>query len=337
MDLSIFLTPEAWISLITLIFLEFVLGIDNIVFIAITTDRLPAHQQSLGRKLGLAGAMVMRVLFLCFASWLVSMTQPLFTIDAIQIGGHPLAMSVRDVVMFAGGLYLLYKGISELVSLMSLEEEKAKEAGVEDRHARMIGLPQAVLTIMVMDIVFSIDSVITAVGMANHLIVMILAVMIAVIAMMVFIDWVSDFINRHTEFKILALIFIAAIGVLLVLDGLHITTGIELLDMHLEKLMVYFAMVFAIVIEIIQMRYNAKYRAWVDQLHERQLEQAAEQVAMGNPMPSVEERQQELTREVLQEMGRQQAAAQPAGKLGAPDAAQHADAPGSGTTGRSDD
>ena len=122
--------------------------------------------------------MVMRVLFLCFASWLVSMTQPLFTIDAIQIGGHPLAMSVRDVVMFAGGLYLLYKGISELVSLMSLEEEKAKEAGVEDRHARTIGLPRAVLTIMVMDIVFSIDSVITAVGMANHLIVMILAVTI---------------------------------------------------------------------------------------------------------------------------------------------------------------
>ena len=304
LDFSIFLTPEAWISLITLIFLEFVLGIDNIVFIAITTDRLPAKQQSLGRKLGLAGAMAMRILFLCFASWLVSMTQPLFTIDAIQIEGRPFGMSIRDMVMFAGGIYLVYKGISELVGMMSLEEEKAKAAGVEDRHTRMIGLPQAVLTIMIMDIVFSIDSVITAVGMANHLLVMILAVMIAVIAMMVFIDWISDFINKHAEFKILALIFITAIGVLLTLDGLHIGSGIELLDMSLEKLMVYFAMIFAIVIEIVQMRYNAKYQAWVSEVHQQQLEEAAEKVASGEPMPTPEQRQQELTREVLREMGR---------------------------------
>ena len=119
-------------------------------------------------------------------------------------------------------------------------------------------------TIMVMDIVFSIDSVITAVGLAEHLIVMIAAVIIAVVIMMVFIDPISDFINKHAEMKILALVFIAAIGVLLVLDSLGITTGIEVLDMHLEKVMVYFAMVFAIVLELIQMRFNSnleRYRA----------------------------------------------------------------------------
>lgn len=299
MDLSIFATPEAWISLITLIFLEFVLGIDNIVFIAITSDRLPVHQQSLGRKLGLAGAMFMRVLFLCFASWLVSMTAPVFT---LPIPNHPIPMSVRDLVMFLGGVYLIYKGLEELVGMMTLEEEKAKAVGVKDRHSRTIGLPQAVGIIMVMDIVFSIDSVITAVGLANHLIVMVLAVIIAVIAMMVFIDVISDFINAHAEFKILALVFIAAIGVLLTLDGLHITTGVELLEMHLEKLMVYFAMIFAIAIEVVQMRYNAKYHAWLDEVHQVELEKAAEAVAMGEPMPTAEQRREDLTREVMEEM-----------------------------------
>jgi predicted tellurium resistance membrane protein TerC len=299
LDFSIFATPEAWISLLTLIFLEFILGIDNIFFIAITTDRLPANQQSLGRKLGLAGAMLMRILFLCFASWLVSMTTPVLT---IPIPGHPLPMSVRDLVMFAGGTYLIYKGLEELHGMMTLEEEKAKAAGVKDRHTRTIGLAQAVAIIMVMDIVFSIDSVITAVGLANHLLVMILAVIIAVVAMMVFIDVVSDFINSHAEFKILALVFIAAIGVLLVLDGLHITTGIELLDMHLEKLLVYFAMVFAIIIEIVQMRYNRKYHEWLDAVHQTELEKAAEAVAMGEPMPTPEQRQEDLTREVMREM-----------------------------------
>lgn len=306
MDLSIFTTPEAWISLITLLFLEFVLGIDNIVFIAITTDRLPAEKQSLGRKLGLAGALLMRILFLCFANWLVHMTDPLIT---IPIPGHPIPMSIRDVVMFAGGIYLVYKGLEELHGMMSLEEEKAKAAGVEDHHTRMIGLPQAVLTIMVMDIVFSIDSVITAVGLANHLIVMILAVIIAILIMMAFIDPISDFINRHAEFKILALVFIAAIGVLLLLDGLHVSTGIEMLDMPLEKLMVYFAMVFAIVIEIVQMRYNKKYHEWLDEVHEQQIRQTATAVASGEPMPSPEQRSDELTREVLTEMGRKQGAA----------------------------
>ena len=279
LDLSIFLTAEAWISLLTLIFLEIVLGVDNIVFIAITTDRLPEHQQKLGRKLGLAGAMVMRCVFLCFAAWLVSMTVPLFTVDAIQIGGHPLEITVRGLVLFIGGAYLIYKGIEELRSVMSLSAEKAEAAGAEHKHSHMISLPAAVGTIMVMDIVFSIDSVITAVGLANHLIIMIIAVIMAVIIMMVFIDVIADFINSHVEMKILALFFISAIGVLLMLDGVGINTGIEVLDMHMEKLMVYFGMVFCLAIELFQMSYNERHRAFVEANHVEQLKR----VVMGYP------------------------------------------------------
>ena len=260
-DLSIFTTPEAWISLITLLFLEIVLGVDNLVFIAITTDRLPAEKQHLGRKIGLLGALFMRILFLCFASFLVHMTTPLFTIPFIEIHGEPMGFSVRDLVLLAGGIYLIYKGIDEIRSVLNLTEEK--EQHEPEVHRSAITLPQAVITIMIMDLVFSIDSVITAVGLAQHLIIMILAVIIAVVLMMVFIDAISNFINQHTEIKILALVFIVMIGILLTLDGLGINSGIEILDMHLEKLMVYFAMVFSIILEPIQMKYKKNYQMWV--------------------------------------------------------------------------
>ena len=260
-DLSIFTTPEAWISLITLLFLEIVLGVDNLVFIAITTDRLPAEKQHLGRKIGLLGALFMRILFLCFASFLVHMTTPVFTISFIEIHGEPMGFSVRDLVLLAGGIYLIYKGIDEIRSVLNLTEEK--EQHEHEVHRSAITLPQAVITIMIMDLVFSIDSVITAVGLAQHLIIMILAVIIAVVLMMVFIDAISNFINQHTEIKILALVFIVMIGILLTLDGLGINSGIEILDMHLEKLMVYFAMVFSIILELIQMKYKKNYQMWV--------------------------------------------------------------------------
>ncbi len=258
MDLSIFATPEAWISLVTLIFLEIVLGVDNLVFISITTNRLPEEKQHIGRKLGLAGALVMRIIFLCFASYLVHMTTPLFTID---LGPYSHGFSVRDLVLLVGGGYLIYKGIAELADMLKLTEVKAAHSE-EHKALHMITLPQAVGTIMVMDLVFSIDSVITAVGMADHLIIMIIAVMLAVILMMIFIDPISNFINGHPEMKMLALTFIVAIGALLVIDSAGFHTGIELLHMPLEKLMVYFAMVFSIVLEVIQMRYNANFMAW---------------------------------------------------------------------------
>lgn len=260
-DLSIFTTAEAWISLITLLFLEIILGVDNIVFISITSARLAPEKQHLGRRLGLAGAMVMRILFLSLASYLVHMVEPLFTID---LGFWSRDVSVRDLILFLGGIYLIYKGTSELKSTISLEDVK-HEAQTGQVGGKRIGLFQAVATIMVMDIVFSIDSVITAVGLAEHLIIMILAVVIAIALMMVFIDTISDFINRNVEMKILALTFIAVIGILLVLDSLGINSGIELMDMHLEKLMVYFAMLFAVIMELFQLRYKRNYEKWRDE------------------------------------------------------------------------
>ena len=258
MDLSIFASPEAWISLVSLIFLEIVLGVDNLVFISITTNRLPEDKQHIGRKLGLAGALVMRIVFLCFASFLVHMTEPLFTVD---LGPYTHGFSVRDLVLLIGGGYLIYKGIAELRDTLKLTEVKAEHCE-EHKALHRIALPQAVGTIMVMDLVFSIDSVITAVGMADHLIIMIIAVMSAVFLMMIFIDPISNFINGHPEMKMLALTFIVAIGGLLVIDSAGFHTGIELLHMPLEKLIVYFAMVFCIVLELIQMRYNANFLAW---------------------------------------------------------------------------
>lgn len=271
MDLSIFATPEAWISLITLIFLEIVLGIDNLVFISITTNRLPEEKQHIGRKLGLAGALVMRIIFLCFASYLVHMTTPVFTLD---LGAYHHGFSVRDLVLLIGGAYLIYKGTSEVIDMLRLTEVKAEHSN-EHKTLHMITLPQAVVTIMVMDLVFSIDSVITAVGMADHLIIMIIAVMVAVVMMMIFIDPISNFINGHPEMKMLALTFIVAIGALLVLDSIGFHTGIEMLHMPLEKLIVYFAMVFCIVLELIQMRYNKNFMDWKKS---RWREQTAEEI-----------------------------------------------------------
>ena len=262
LDISIFTTAEAWISLVTLLFLEIVLGVDNIVFISITSNRLPKDKQHIGRKLGLLGAMLMRIAFLSLASWLVHMSEPLFTID---LGFYVHGISIRDIILLVGGVYLIYKGFSELRGMLNLEDEKAQQRP-STAKARQITLPQAIGTIMVMDIVFSIDSVITAVGLADHLIIMILAVMAAVFIMMLFIDPISDYIDRNAEMKILALTFIAMIGVLLVADSLGISSGIEVLDMHMEKLMVYFAMAFSVVMELVQIKYKNNVAAYRDEI-----------------------------------------------------------------------
>ena len=256
-DFSIFLTAEAWISLLTLTFLEIVLGVDNIVFIALTTARLPREKQHIGRKLGLAGAMCMRILFLCFASWLVHLSYTLFTLD---ISAYHHDFSVRDLVLGLGGAYLIYKSISEMREMMVHPDTSAGE-DFEAPEERQIALPAAVGTIMVMDIVFSIDSVITAVGLAEHLLVMIIAVMVAVCMMMLFIDQISTFVNRHVEMKVLAIFFIGVIGILLVLDAFGIGTGMKMLEMSIEKLMVYFAMLFSLVVVFLIIAYKKRMEA----------------------------------------------------------------------------
>ena len=267
MDFSIFATPEAWISLLTLMFLRWCW--------AWTTSCSSPSPPTAGARAPASvvssvcwALMISRCIFLCFASYLVHMTKPLFTLD---LGFFQHAFNVRDLVLLAGGAYLIYKGIDELRDVLALTEEKAAHSE-EHKELHRIGLGQAIATIMVMDLVFSIDSVITAVGLAEHLIIMVMAVIFAIVIMMVFIDAIADFINRHTEMKILALVFITVIGMLLFFDSLGINSGIEVLDMHMEKLMVYCAMVFAVVLELIQMRYNSNLAKWKEERKSEDLE-----------------------------------------------------------------
>lgn len=267
LDFSVFTSPEAWISLFMLMFLEVVLGIDNLVFIAITTNRLPEEKRHIGRRLGLAAALLMRCTLLVFAAYLVSMTNDILVIESFEVHGEPFGLSLRDIVLIAGGIYLVFKGISEIRDMLDLVEEKA-QFGHHEAEIRRMTLGQAVLTIMVMDMVFSLDSIFTAVGLSGQLVIMIPAVVIAVLIMMIFADPISEFINKHAEIKLLALTFITVIGVLLILEGLDFVTGMELLGMGIENLMVYFAMFFSLVLQFIQMRYRrnlAKMHAEIEE------------------------------------------------------------------------
>ena len=241
---SVFATPQGWVELATLTFLELVLGIDNLVFIAITTDRLPDRRKSLGRRLGLLGALCMRIILLCMISWLASLHTTLVVVPFLE--GAMAQITARDIIMLAGGIYLVYKGLRELIGKLALEEERASEAGGERRH---IGLVHAVALIMVMDVIFSLDSVITAVGMVNDLPIMIAAVMIAVAVMIIFANAISEFINRNAGVKILALVFIVIIGVVLCCEGL---------DLDLHKIAIYYAMGFALIVQIIEIKWRLK-------------------------------------------------------------------------------
>ena len=254
---SVFLTSEAWITLAILIFLELVLGIDNLVFIAITTNRLPESKRQLGRRFGLVAAMIMRIIFLCFASWLVSLTTPLFYLpfetEVIDAG-----ISGKDLILLVGGLYLIYKGIIEIREKLSLEEEKV-EHGHPQAKTGQIGLLQAVGTIAVMDIVFSIDSVITAVGLAaGMLMVMILAVMIAVFVMIILADPISEFINSHPEMKLLALVFIILIGIKLIIESLGIELYLEGTEISALNIALYSTIAVSLALTILQMVYGLR-------------------------------------------------------------------------------
>jgi len=229
-DLASLLTPEHLIALVTLTALEIVLGIDNIVFIAILCGRLPKDQQPKARRIGLIGALLMRVAFLMCISWVAKLTEPVTTFGAF---GHEIAPSWRDIVLLVGGLVLLAKSTKEIHH--SVEgSEQALTAG----HGGTFGL--IVGQIMLMDIVFSIDSVITAIGMAESITVMVLAVVISMIVMLMFAGRISDFVHRHPTVKMLALSFLLLIGMSLVAEGLHF---------HVPKGYIYFAMAFSLGVE----------------------------------------------------------------------------------------
>ena len=223
--------PQAWIAFATLTVLELVLGVDNIVFISILAGKLEAGQQARARYLGLALALVMRVLLLFSLTWVIGLTAPLFTVIGTEISG-------RDLVLMVGGLFLLGKATHEIHG--SLEgDEGHKAAKVYSSFTSVI------IQIMLLDIVFSLDSVITAVGMVKDIRIMIAAVVLAIIFMMAFSGSIGRFVQKHPTVKMLALSFLLLIGVTLIADGL---------DHHIPKGYIYFAMAFSVFVEMLNLR-----------------------------------------------------------------------------------
>jgi predicted tellurium resistance membrane protein TerC len=227
--------PQAWIALGTLTAIEIVLGIDNIIFISILVGRLPESVRARARTLGLAGAMITRILLLLSLTWIMRLTAPLFSLLGREISG-------RDLILIAGGLFLLAKSTLEIHDKL----EGQAEHGQAGRRATFWGV---VAQILILDIVFSLDSVITAIGLADRVAVMVLAIVIAVGVMMAAAGAVNRFIERHPTVKILALSFLLLIGLALVGEGI---------DVHIPKSSIYFAMAFSVFVELLNLRIRGK-------------------------------------------------------------------------------
>jgi predicted tellurium resistance membrane protein TerC len=227
--------PQIWIAFATLTVLELVLGIDNVIFISILSGKLPAAQQPRARFVGLTLALVMRVLLLLSLSWIIGLTEPLFAVFGKEVSG-------RDLVLLLGGLFLIGKSTHEIHGSLEGEEGTASKRVYSS-------FTSVIIQITLLDIVFSLDSVITAVGMVNNLWIMIAAVVISIIAMMLFAGPIGAFVERHPTIKMLALSFLLLIGVTLVAEGL---------GQHIPKGYIYFAMAFSVLVEILNMRLRKK-------------------------------------------------------------------------------
>jgi predicted tellurium resistance membrane protein TerC len=231
--------PQIWISLLTLTLLEIVLGIDNIIFISILSGKLPPDQQAKARKLGLGLALFTRVLLLMGLAWVVKLDKPFFEHESF---GFKLAVSVKDLILITGGLFLIYKSVHEIHEKLEGEDgEKTKK--ITPAFGKVI------FSILMMDIIFSLDSVITAVGMVQEIGIMITAVILAMIVMLIFVNQISNFVDRHPTIKVLALSFLILIGTMLVAEGFH---------QHINKGYIYFAMAFAALVEGINIRVRHK-------------------------------------------------------------------------------
>jgi predicted tellurium resistance membrane protein TerC len=225
--------PEAWIALITLIALELVLGVDNVIFISILAGKLPADQRDNARKTGIAMAVITRILLLLSLSWIIRLEKPLFELPLLHVG-----ISGRDLILVAGGLFLLWKSTLEIHQKLEGEEGHAS--------AKVVGaFWNVIFQIMLLDIVFSLDSVITAVGMVDEIVIMIIAVIVAAGVMIFAAGAISDFVERHPTIKMLALSFLLMIGFTLIVEGLH---------QHIPKGYIYFAMAFSIFVEMLNLR-----------------------------------------------------------------------------------
>ena len=256
-------SPESWIALLTLTVLEIVLGIDNIIFISILAGKLPQEQQAKARKVGLGLAMFIRLALLASLAWIARLTAPLFTVFNQEISG-------RDLILLVGGLFLLAKATHEIHDKLEGEEGHAS--------ARVAAsFTSVILQILALDIVFSLDSVITAIGMANELTVMMAAVVISVVVMLVAAGPISNFVERHPTVKMLALSFLLLIGMSLVAEGF---------EQHISKGYIYFAMGFSVFVEMLNQRLHRISKAPV-QLHQRYSAEAPGPTAAtaGTPAP----------------------------------------------------
>jgi predicted tellurium resistance membrane protein TerC len=240
-----FLTADGLIALLTLSALEIVLGVDNVVFIAILTARLPSAQQAPARRIGLTLALGIRIGLLFAIAWIMSLTRPLFSVL-----GH--AVSGRDLILLGGGLFLIFKATWEIYDKLEVQHTEAARGRGRAAFASVLA------QILLLDIVFSLDSVITAVGMAEHVPIMVAAMVIAMIVMLFSMGAISGFVERHPSVKILALAFLLLFGVMLVAEGF---------GQHVSKGYIYFAMAFSLLVELLNLRYRKKRRALA--LHHR--------------------------------------------------------------------
>jgi predicted tellurium resistance membrane protein TerC len=228
---EIFLTTEAWIALLTLTFLEVVLGIDNIIFISIVTNKLPEHQQGRGRFIGLSLALVFRLLLLSGIAWLVQMKQPIFSIQQFDF-------SFRDLVLLAGGLFLIFKSTTEIHHHL----EGETQSGGDFAKNSFAGV---ILQIVVLDLIFSFDSILTAVGLTEHLLIMVIAIILGMVIMLLSSKGISSFIKDHPTLQVLALSFLILIGFMLGLEAFH---------HHIPKGYIYFAVFFSLMVEVLNLR-----------------------------------------------------------------------------------
>jgi predicted tellurium resistance membrane protein TerC len=227
--------PEAWIAFLTLTALELVLGIDNVIFISILVDRLPREKREAARRIGLFLAMFMRIGLLLVLSWIVGATAPLFTVLGQEISG-------RDIILILGGLFLIWKSTKEIHHLIEGDEDAGTSAVAATFGA-------IIFQIILIDIVFSLDSIITAVGMVDEVAIMIAAVVVSVGLMMLFASTIGHFVSDHPTIKMLALAFLLVVGVALIADGL---------DTHVPKGYIYFAMAFSVIVEMLNIRLRRK-------------------------------------------------------------------------------
>ncbi|MCB0492477.1 MAG: TerC family protein [Cyclobacteriaceae bacterium] len=243
--MDLFLQADTWIALLTLCFLEIILGIDNIIFISIVSNKLPNEQQRRkARNIGLLLAMGVRILFLLGITWIISFTEPLFTVPANWVISHKVAFSGRDLILGFGGLFLIAKSTMEINHEMEGDEEE--DDGFKKAAVTLSG---TVVQIILLDIIFSFDSILTAIGVVDHVSIMIIAVIVSIIVMMIFSGRISRFIKEHPSMEVLALGFLILIGFTLFLEALH---------EEIPKGYIYFAVAFSLLIEFTNIRVRKK-------------------------------------------------------------------------------